>query len=413
LNIYKKEYYWKIGLLIIAIGISAASIFYNSQLASALAKEERTKVQSYARLFGEFKRLSGIEEKLRRADKTSSNHSFKPPVGSLDFSFILRGLQENKTIPVIIDPGEGQFPIFSNLEIEVEDVKTAEDTAYVFGELAKMKKGYPPTEIKITDTKIQYAYYADSNLLYRLKIYPYVQMGTVGAFLLLAYLTFSSARRAEQDQVWVGMAKETAHQLGTPLSSLMAWNELLSENEDNEVTEIAEEMTNDMQRLNLIADRFSKIGSKPKLEEYNLIEELQKTKSYVQRRAAKRIVFEDNFDDYQDGITANFSPPLIDWVIENLLKNALDAMKGEGKITLNLSKRGGEWQLDVTDTGEGIPSDKLKTVFKPGFTTKKRRGWGLGLSLSKRIVEEYHKGKIYVAESKKGKGTTFRILLPE
>lgn len=411
MNIYQKKYYWKIGLLIIAIGIVIASIFYNSQLASALAEEEKTKASSYARTQVEIQKISTIEAKLRKADETSDNHSFKPPAGTIDFSFLLQNLRDNKTIPVIIDPGEGRFPsMFSNLKID--DALTAEDTAYVYQELERMKKGYPPIEIQITDTKVQQAYYSDSILLSRLKKYPYVQMGTIGAFLLLAYLTFSSARRAEQDQVWVGMAKETAHQLGTPLSSLMAWNEMLSDNEDGEVKEIAEEMTNDMQRLNLIADRFSKIGSKPKLEEYDLIEELQKTQSYVQRRAAKRIVFEDNFGDYEN-VLVHFSPPLIDWVVENLLKNALDAMKGEGKITISLSHEGKEWQIDVKDTGEGIPSDKIKTVFKPGYTTKKRRGWGLGLSLSKRIIEEYHKGKIYVAESKKGKGTTFRILLPE
>lgn len=399
MNIYQHKYYWKIILLLLAIGIIGASLFYNQKLAKALEAEEEIKMKVFAEAQRENQRLAKVEEKQRKGGEN----------GVTNYNLVRTILTNNQTIPVIIEKGDDP-PGIRNLKIE--EITSEADLAYVHKRLAEMKKKVEPSEIKITEGKYQYLYYGESTLLTQLRWYPYVQLGTIGAFLLIAYLAFSSSRRAEQNQVWVGMARETAHQLGTPLSSLMAWNDMLQEEDSSEVREISNEMVNDMQRLNLIADRFSKIGSKPKLEEHNLAGALEKTFNYVKRRAARKIEFSDNLSDFAER-QVKFSPPLLDWVVENLLKNALDAMDGTGMISIQLKEKEREFIIDVSDTGYGIAPDKMKAVFKPGFTTKGKRGWGLGLSLSKRIIEEYHNGKIFVAKSIKGKGTTFRIVLPK
>ena len=250
-----------------------------------------------------------------------------------------------------------------------------------------------------------------SSLLVQIKVYPYIQIFITLIFLGIAYSMFSTARRAEQNKVWLGMAKETAHQLGTPLSSMVGWVELLKtmEDEQGQAQMIGDELEKDVLRLQLIAERFSKIGSEPQLENKDIVELVGNTVEYVKRRASSRIQFHYDNDT---PIYATVNPTLFDWVIENLLKNALDAMDGKGQIGVQISQeRDQQILIDVSDTGKGIPKSRFTTVFEPGYSTKKR-GWGLGLSLSRRIIENYHSGKIYVANSAVDQGTTFRVVLP-
>jgi len=263
-----------------------------------------------------------------------------------------------------------------------------------------------PLQIDLGEGTVNYIFYAQSNLLTQLKYYPYVQFGVIGLFLLIAYILFSTARKAEQDQVWVGMSKETAHQLGTPLSSLMAWNDHLRGIGVDE--NIVNEMQNDVLRLNTITDRFSKIGSQPTLVQEDVVALLSRSIDYLKKRTSKNINFTVTLPEHP--INVLLSAPLFEWVIENLVKNAIDAMDGKGDLKIELKELPEQLQLLISDTGKGIPPNKFKEVFKPGFTTK-QRGWGLGLSLCKRIVENYHNGKIYVKESEVGKGTTFCIEL--
>ncbi len=263
-----------------------------------------------------------------------------------------------------------------------------------------------PLQIDLGEGTVNYIFYAQSNLLTQLKYYPYVQFGVIGLFLLIAYILFSTARKAEQDQVWVGMSKETAHQLGTPLSSLMAWNDHLRGIGVDE--NIVNEMQNDVLRLNTITDRFSKIGSQPTLVQEDVVALLARSIDYLKKRTSKNINFTVTLPNHP--INVLLSAPLFEWVIENLVKNAIDAMDGKGDLKIELKEQPEQLQILISDTGKGIPTNKFKEVFKPGFTTK-QRGWGLGLSLCKRIVENYHNGKIYVKESEVGKGTTFCIEL--
>ncbi|MGZ4100141.1 MAG: sensor histidine kinase [Bacteroidia bacterium] len=251
---------------------------------------------------------------------------------------------------------------------------------------------------------VNYIFYAEAEILTKLRLYPYVQFGVIGLFLVIAYILFSTARKAEQDQVWVGMSKETAHQLGTPLSSLMAWNEHLRELGVDE--NIVNEMQRDVKRLDTITDRFSKIGSQPVLTLENVNTILTNAIEYLKSRTSKNVKYSLLLPE--ENLQAHVCVPLFEWVIENLCKNAVDAMDGKGEITVTLKDIPEALYIDVKDTGKGIPKSKFKTVFEPGYTTKKR-GWGLGLSLCKRIIENYHGGKIFVLNSEVNKGTTFRI----
>ncbi|RZK53045.1 MAG: HAMP domain-containing histidine kinase [Pedobacter sp.] len=272
-----------------------------------------------------------------------------------------------------------------------------------------MKAQHKPAIMRgIYDEKL-IVYYKDSFILTQLRFFPYIQLGVIGLFLITAYVAFSSARRAEQDQVWVGMAKETAHQLGTPISSLMAWTELMKSKFDAEDDPLIAEMENDIHRLEIITDRFSKIGSKPILEDHVVFIVVKNFVDYFKVRTSDKVTFIIQGDNQ---VRAMLSIPLFDWVTENLLKNAANAIENEGTITINiienLTKE--EVFIDVSDTGKGIARSKFDTVFQPGYTTRKR-GWGLGLSLTKRIIENYHSGQIFVKDSELGKGTTFRIIL--
>jgi two-component sensor histidine kinase len=271
--------------------------------------------------------------------------------------------------------------------------------------LEEMLNQHEPLSVEINGKKA-YVYYEDSFILTQLTYYPLAQFGIIGLFIMIAYLLFSTARRAEQNQVWVGMSKETAHQLGTPLSSMMAWVELLREDPKNQ--QVADELMKDIERLQVVTDRFSKIGSQPDLEEQDLLPLLKESVEYFKHRNGRNVVFYTSLPNYPVTVTLNRS--LFEWVIENLVKNALDAMEGKGSIELKVEDFGHKVHIEISDSGKGIPANQFKTIFQPGYTSKKR-GWGLGLSLSRRIIKEYHEGKIYVLRSEMGVGTTFRISL--
>ena len=271
-----------------------------------------------------------------------------------------------------------------------------------------MRRQHEPIEILFANNQKNYIYYRDSDLLIQLRWYPYFQLAIIALFLVVSYLAFSTSRKAEQNQVWVGMAKETAHQLGTPLSSLMAWVEYLKTQLNTDQTHIPE-IEKDLNRLNTITERFSKIGSAPALKKENIMEVLTTSVSYIRSRSSSKVEFTINNEQNYE-VEAPMNVPLFEWVLENLFKNAIDAMSGDGSITINVLDQQQFVYIDITDTGKGIAKSKFKTVFKPGYTSKSR-GWGLGLSLSKRIIEEYHDGHIFVKSSEINLGTTFRIVL--
>ncbi len=279
------------------------------------------------------------------------------------------------------------------------------DPDLLAAKLKEMNSQHQPLQVEINGLKA-YVYYEDSFLLTQLTYYPLAQFGIIGLFVMIAYLLFSTARKAEQNQVWVGMSKETAHQLGTPLSSMIAWVELLREEEKNK--QVADELMKDIERLQVVTDRFSKIGSQPALVEQDLIPLLSESVQYFKHRNGRNVVFFTAFPDHPVMLTLNRS--LFEWVIENLVKNALDAMEGKGNIEMRVEDFGSKVHIEISDTGKGIPANRFKSIFQPGYTSKKR-GWGLGLSLSRRIVKDYHNGKIYVLKSELGEGTTFRISL--
>jgi signal transduction histidine kinase len=321
---------------------------------------------------------------------------------SLIASFITEVAVNSAEVPVIYTDSTKKKVLQSG-KIDSTQINSPEKLEEKLNQLSSENT---PLEIDLGEGTINYIFYAESNLLTQLKYYPYIQFGVIGLFLLIAYILFSTARKAEQDQVWVGMSKETAHQLGTPLSSLMAWNEHLRGLGIDE--SIVNEMQNDVVRLNTITDRFSKIGSQPTLIQEDVVALLNKTLSYLKKRTSKNINYTIELPDHP--IMVNLSGPLFEWVIENICKNAVDAMDGKGDLKVELIEMPEHIKILITDTGKGIAKNKFKEVFKPGYTTK-QRGWGLGLSLGKRIIENYHHGKIYVQNSEIGKGTTFCIEL--
>ena len=383
MDIYSQKSRWKIYLAIGGGLILLISVSFTSYLTQQLAREERTKIDVWS-------------VAMNRIVTPISNQCNE------DNTVALKVLEGNKTIPVILTDT-------SHLYIEGINFGEALDTntTYLRKQLAKLEKmGSEP--IRVFEQEI---WYQESWLLRLIRYFPIFQMLLIGAFIALGYLGFSTARRAEQNRVWVGMAKETAHQLGTPISGIMAWVEYLktSREKDSEIIEIADELAKDVHRLELVAGRFSKIGAEPELHACNLFEQLEGCKLYMARRSPKRVRFE--FPDPKEELEVMINPPLFDWVIENLLRNALDAMDGRGVISARIYEEKGYACIDISDTGKGIPGNKLKTVFEPGFTTK-QRGWGLGLSLAKRIISNYHNGKIFVKESIVGKGTTFTVKIP-
>jgi signal transduction histidine kinase len=322
-----------------------------------------------------------------------------------DINFLLDIIKDNETIPVILVDDNGNITAHRNL-----DSAKAEDKKYLEIQLAEMKAQREPIKILYDELnkKYNYLYYKNSIILTQLKQYPYYQLSIIALFVLVAYLAFSYSRKSEQNQVWVGMSKETAHQLGTPISSLNGWINLLRDANEAGKEEILQEFEKDVKRLELITERFSKIGSAPVLEAQNIFEVMQRAVDYLRTRSSSQVKF--SVTSIDEDALALVNVPLFDWVVENICKNAIDAMSGTGSINVHISTEADKVYIDIQDNGKGIPPSKQKTVFKPGYTTKKR-GWGLGLSLTKRIIEDYHRGKVFVKESAVEKGTTFRIVL--
>ncbi|TAE85380.1 MAG: sensor histidine kinase [Bacteroidetes bacterium] len=383
MGVYEQKIRWKRLLFIIALFIGLISLWYTNKLVNKLAVEEEKKVLLWA----------NATKQLITANENT------------DINFLLDIIKDNQTIPVVLVDDDGNIIANRNL-----DSAKAEDKNYLKKQLEEMKAQREPIKILYDEAnqKHNYLYYKNSLILSQLKQYPYYQLSVIALFVLVAYLAFSYSRKSEQNQVWVGMSKETAHQLGTPISSLNGWINLLRETNEEGREEILQEFEKDVRRLELITERFSKIGSAPVLEAENIYEVMKNAIAYLRTRSSSKVNF--SVSSVDEDALALVNIPLFDWVIENICKNAIDAMSGDGSINVLISTEADKVFIDIQDTGKGIPASKHKTVFKPGYTTKKR-GWGLGLSLTKRIVEDYHNGKVFVKESGPEKGTTFRIVL--
>lgn len=401
MNPYEHKRQWNSLLLVFAAVIASGSLFYTNYLVKNIAKSEHTRAEIWAR---------SMQQQLSSDDNDFLNYVF--------------AVRDSLSVPAIITNQKGDFVSSKGLDstktfIDFEEKtplkganKVKYDLQYFKDELASMKAQHEPIRLSIPSmfgNTYWLVYYKDSLLLTQLKIFPYVQLLLIAVFLLVAYTAFNSSRKSEQNQVWVGLAKETAHQLGTPISSLMAWIELLKDKFNAENDPLLLEMDNDVKRLEIVADRFSKIGSKPVLEVHSVYDVVKDYVDYFKVRVSNKITFELSGDEH---LKAGLNVPLFDWVLENLLKNAVNAIEGTGQIKVfirgSVSKK--LIYIDVSDTGKGIPRSKFLTVFRPGYTTRKR-GWGLGLSLTKRMIENYHNGQIFVKDSELGKGTTFRIIL--
>ena len=375
----------KIILVVAAIAIAVVSLVASNILTKDLARQERTKMEVWA-------------EAMRALSQADEN---------TDLALVLKVLNDNNTIPVVVLDNDENVTDFRNVVINAKNYK--DSLLYVSAMAKRLKNNKQNIRIQLSDASNEYidVCYDDSLMLKRLALYPYVQLGVVMLFVVVAIFALLTSKRAEQNKVWVGLSKETAHQLGTPISSLMAWTTILKETYPDD--DLLPEMDKDVKRLQLIADRFSKIGSLPEAVPVSLSEVLDHVIDYMDRRTSKTIQLKKVFP--ADDIIIHLNASLFEWVIENLCKNAVDAMGGEsGTITLRVETVGERVIVEVSDTGKGIKKKDMRNVFRPGFTTKSR-GWGLGLSLAKRIVEEYHNGKIFVKSSELGKGTTFRIEL--
>ena len=370
-------------LLFFAFLIGFFSLWYTNTLVKKLENQERDKIATWASAI----QIANLPEED----------------GNVNFYYEI--IQANTTIPVILADSTGSVTQHRNI-----DEANISDPVWVAKKIAYMEKQNEPFKIDYMGGKLM-VYYENSTLLNQLRIYPYFQLGVIAFFLAMSYFAFSYSRTSEQNKVWAGMSKETAHQLGTPISSLMGWLDYLREGDVKIPEKVLGEMQHDMDRLGLITERFSKIGSEPSLTTYNLYEVLEESVSYINSRTSQKVEISIKDMEIFQTISVAVNKPLFAWVVENLCKNAVDAMEGEGAIWFEISGNGDEnIQFDVVDTGKGIPANRHKTIFKPGYTTKKR-GWGLGLSLVKRIIENYHNGKIYVKSSEQGKGARFRIEL--
>lgn len=372
---------WKLLILLIALVVAGASMWYTNYMVKKLAKEERHKMQIWA-------------EANKEMQET-------PLTGEVSI-YMFKIISENKTIPRILVDDKGKILNSMNLDPEKES-----DPEYLKKELEEMKYENEPIEIELSDNKKNYIYYKDSLLLTELYYYPFFQFFIILLFLTVVYLAITISKKAEQNELWVGMSKETAHQLGTPISSLLAWVELLKAREGDGT--LVNEVSKDVHRLEKVTERFSRIGSSPVLKEVDICGVLRNSAEYLVTRTSSRVNYVQDFTQkYQ--IIAPINVELFEWVIENIWKNALDAMNNIGEIMISVTESNTAVYIDIADTGKGIPKSKYKSVFKPGYTTK-LRGWGLGLSLTKRIIEAYHKGKIFIKYSEPGRGTTFRIIL--
>ena len=367
-------------LLLSAFIIGTTILWYTNNLVDDLRREERTKVNIWANATKQTTDIDNLNE---------------------DISFVFEVINHNKTIPVILVDDNGSILYHKNFPS-----KKANNIDYLKSQLEIMKESHEPIVFEYADGKHNKIYYKDSILLTRLKIFPYVILVVISLFIVTGYFAFSNSRKSEQNKVWAGMARETAHQIGTPLSSLMGWVTLLHDQGGNE--EIVSEMNKDILRLQMITERFSKIGSQPELKNQDVNSILQRSFYYVKDRSSSKINFKLEISDH--AIFSFLNTQLFGWVIENIMRNAIDALQGKGEIKVEVKDHSKNVIIDISDNGKGIKSTQLKTVFEPGYTTK-LRGWGLGLSLVKRIVEDYHKGQVYILHSELGKGSTFRISL--
>lgn len=385
---FDRQYWIRIGLLIFALFIAFASLFYTNDLVVKLGEREQKLIDLYAK---------GLQS-AAQADE----------IGSLTFLF-QEIIQANSSVPVILTDNNKQPISHKNLPIPMGLDKESTQL-FLESELLKMSKIYPPIEIEFVPGVKNYIYYKNSDLLTQLRFYPYVQLTVIFLFVFLGYLVINNSLRAEQNRVWVGMAKETAHQLGTPLSSLMAWIEIFKADDDFQHKEAIQELEVDIKRLETITSRFSSIGSMPILKNEFAKQTILEAITYLKSRMPAKVNFEINVT-LDEEITMAINKPLFDWAIENIIKNAVDAMVGVGNIVIDLHQlNDGQLVLDIADNGKGMSKKVQKNIFNPGFTTK-QRGWGLGLTLTKRIIENYHSGKVFVKSTELTKGTTFRILM--
>ena len=380
MNLFRQKNLWKLALLLFAVVIGVGSLVYTENLVSRLKIEERENVE----LWAEATRLISLAEMNQ----------------NLEFLYSI--IENNKTIPVILTDEADSIISAGNFNKEKID-----DLAFLNKNLIKMKEKNEPIIINLPNNHFNRIYYKDSIILTMLIYYPYIQLSIIILFILVSYLAFRSSRKADQNQVWVGMSKETAHQLGTPTSSLAGWIEIM-QHKYPEIS-ITKELSRDVERLEKVTERFSRIGSKPALANDNITATVSRTFDYLKSRTSSKVRFVIGFDLNKE-IFIPVNTALIEWVIENVAKNAIDSMEGSGVLTAGISETETHALIDISDTGKGIPKSLFKKIFNPGFTTK-QRGWGLGLSLARRIVEEYHHGRIFVRSSEVGKGSCIRIML--
>ncbi len=407
-NIYDSRRIWKIGLISISILLVAVFIYISNNLVKDLAMQERDRMEIWA---DATRRLATMNSGADIGDSTAIG----APVMSSDIDFLLRIIEDNNNIPVLLVDDLGNILLHRNFRLpEPVDsmglgALSPANEKFLKDKLQSLKNSQNKIDISIDAATTQHLYYEDSTVLRRLAYYPFIQLAVMIIFIAVAYFALVSVKKAEQNKVWVGLSKETAHQLGTPISSLMAWTQMLESYGVDK--SIVSDMDKDVNRLSIIADRFSKIGSMPDKELTFINEAVEHSLDYMRNRIPKRVMLTVNTDP-QNNCGVMLCESLFEWVMENLTKNAVDAMGGEGKLTITVNNSAQMAQILVSDTGKGIPRKNFKTVFNPGFTTKKR-GWGLGLTLVKRIIEEYHGGKIFIKESEIGRGTTFCIEIPK
>ncbi len=380
MNIIRNRNNWQIFLFLFAILIGVGSLIYTQFLVRSLKIEERKKVEMWA----EATRL------INSADSTQN------------LDFLLSIIENNNTVPVILTDGSDNIIATRNIE-----QVNIEDTGTMGLKLEKMKSDNQPIIIDLGNGSTNRIYYKDSIILSQLIYYPFIQLGFIILFIMVSYLALSSSRKAEQNRVWLGLSKETAHQLGTPTTSLTGWVELLKSNYPE--LSVTKELALDVKRLEKVTERFSRIGSKPLLTQDNILALIQNSVNYLKSRSSSKVLFVLPFTA-DDEINLPVNPALFEWVIENVCKNGIDAMEGDGEITIKVEEEEKYAIIDISDTGKGLPKSSWKKIFSPGYTTKKR-GWGLGLSLAKRIIEEYHHGRIFVKSSEPGKGTCIRIMM--
>ena len=394
-NIYDIRRYGTVAFLFASIVVVAVFLYFSNSLVKDLAAQERARMQIWA----------GATKQIVNAGNGAADGT--------DIDFLLSIIEANTSIPVMLTDDNGNIVLHRNFRLPAPADSSnpleinEENARFLLEKLSDMRRTTNVIDIEIDSDITQHLYYEDSTLLRNLSLYPYVQLIVMAAFVMVVYFAVTSSKKAEQNKVWVGLSKETAHQLGTPISSLMAWIELMRDSDAD--PEMVEEMDKDVKRLSTIASRFSKIGSQPNMESTDLNEVVGRSVSYMSSRISSRIDLSVHLSP--EALTVSMSAPLIEWVMENLIKNAVDAMEARGSITVTTFADHGMAVVLVKDTGKGMTRKMRKEVFRAGYTTKKR-GWGLGLTLARRIVEQYYGGRIFVSESEPGAGTTFRIQLP-